>query len=197
MNYCEQFCEQRIEGEDKNALKPFNLYKRPSKKYRYLWHVRFYDEEGNRLAGRSTGQTSKSVAETWSHEQLKRGLVSPPKDITFGRYAENWWINERCPYIQGKKARGFELSRTYANDMRAMMMNHIFPYFQNLKLQKINARLFERWTLDLRNKIGGHCNKLSNTTVNRCLTCLKIMFKEAVRLDYLHKSPADAILPLK
>ncbi len=70
------------------AHKPFNLYKRPAtKNNKYTWYVRFYDEEGNRLAGRSTGQTSKSAAETWSYEQLKRGLIASQKNITFGKYA--------------------------------------------------------------------------------------------------------------
>ena len=79
--------------------------------------MRFYDEEGNRLPGRSTGQRSKSAADTWAFEQLKKGLISIKKNITFDQYAADWWIYDRCPYIQGNKARGFELSRTYADDM--------------------------------------------------------------------------------
>jgi hypothetical protein len=38
---------------------------------------------------------------------------------------------------------------------------------------------------------------LSHATVNHCLTCLKIMIKEAVRFEYLYKSPADSIIQLK
>jgi integrase len=180
------------------AHKPFHLYKRPAtKKNKYLWYVRFYDEEGNRLAGRSTGQTSKAAAETWAFEQLKRGLISSPKNITFGKYAEDWWIWDKCPYIKGKIARGVEISRSYADLMRAYLVHHILPYFKNIKLQKINTRLIENWLLNLSEKLGITGKILSPATVNHCLTCLKIMLKEAVRLEYLNKSPADSIIQLK
>jgi integrase len=178
--------------------KPFNIYKRPTiKKNKHIYYVQFYDEEGNRLPGRSSGQTSRAAAETWAHEQLKRGIITPKKDITFGKYAEPWWDYDRCPYIQGKLARGFVLSRTHASDMRNILTKHVLPYFENKKLQKINAPMIEKWMLELRKKVGKTGNVLSHTTVNRCLTCLKVMLKEAVRLEYIHKNPADAVLPLK
>ena len=53
--------------------KPFNLYKRPTqKKNKYIWYVRFYNEDGNRLTACSTGQTTKAAAETWVYELLKK-----------------------------------------------------------------------------------------------------------------------------
>jgi integrase len=178
--------------------KPFSIYKRPTtKKTKHIFYVQFYDDDGNRLPGRSSGQTSRAAAETWAHEQLKKGLISPQKDITFGKYAEQWWIYNKCPYIQGKLARGFELSRVHANDMRSVLTRHILPYFANKKLQKINARIIEKWMMELREKLGITGKTLSPTTVNRCLTCLKVMLKEAVRLEYLYKNPAVSVLPLK
>ena len=177
--------------------KSYSLHKRPSKKYKQIYYCQFYDEDGNRLTAQSTGQTSKSAAEVWAQEQIKKGVISPQKDITFGKYAEPWWVYDKCPYIQGKLARGFVLSRVHANDMRSILTRHILPYFANKKLQKINAKIIEKWMLELREKKGKTGNKLSHTTINRCLTCLKVMMKEAVRLEYLHKNPAAAVLPLK
>jgi len=49
----------------------------------------------------------------------------------------------------------------------------------------------------LREKNGRIGKPLSHSTINHCLTCLKIMLKEAVRLEYLHKNPAASILKLK
>jgi len=43
--------------------------------------VRFYDDAGNRMTARSTGQTSKAAAETWSYEQLKHGIISTEKTL--------------------------------------------------------------------------------------------------------------------
>lgn len=179
------------------AHKLFTLYKRPTTNGKTIYYIRFRDEEGNRLPGRSSGQTSKAAAETWAYAQLQKGLISPTKNITFGKYAEDWWIYDRCPYIQGKIARGFTPAKTYADDMRTLLVNHILPRFENVKLQRINARMIEQWMLELREKPGRHGSNLSPGTINRALTCLKIMLKEAVRLEYLHKNPSTPILPLK
>ncbi|MBA7658556.1 hypothetical protein ES703_66512 [subsurface metagenome] len=40
--------------------KKFHLYRRKNKKGN-VFYVRFYDEYGNRMPGRSTGQTSKAA----------------------------------------------------------------------------------------------------------------------------------------
>jgi integrase len=81
--------------------------------------------------------------------------------------------------------------------MRTLLVNHILPRFQNVKLQRINPRMIERWMLELREKPGRSAGLLSPGTINRALACLKIMLKEAVRLEYLQKNPAAPILPLK
>jgi hypothetical protein len=154
---------------EKMAHKPFNLYKRPSqKKNKYVWYVRFYDEDGNRLAGRSTGQASKAAAENWAYEQLKKGIISSPKNITFGKFAEDWWIWNKCSYIKGKIARGGVISRSYTDLMRAYLDNHILPYFKDIKLQKINTRLIEKWLMKLSEKPGRTGKILSHATVNHC-----------------------------
>jgi len=67
--------------------KKFHLYKRKTKKG-IVYYVKFYDEYGNRMIGKSTGQTSKAAAETWAFEQLKKGIVPSQKDISFGKYTE-------------------------------------------------------------------------------------------------------------
>jgi len=112
--------------------KPFTLYKRHITDGKHIYNVRFRDEEGNRLPGRSTSQTSKAAAENWAFKQLNKGLISPQKNITFGQYAKDWWVYDRYPYIQGKIARGFKPSRTYADDMRSLFVNHIIYRFKNV-----------------------------------------------------------------
>ena len=104
--------------------KPFNLYKRPTtRKDKNVYYVRFYDETDKRLTAKSTAQTSKSAAEAWAFEQLKQGLVTIKKNITFGQYAQDWWIWDKCQYVKGKLARGSSLSRTYADSMKSYLLN--------------------------------------------------------------------------
>jgi len=180
------------------AHRAFNLYKRPTTKNgKYIYYVQFYDEYGNRLTARSTGQTSKAAAENWSYEQLRKGIIATDKNITFGRFAKTWWIWDKCQYVNGRRARGASISRAYVDSMKRLLDLHILPHFKDNKLQKINSRIVETWVMTLRGKSGRNGNALSHTTVNHCLTCLKIMLKEAVRLEYLNKSPATSIIQLK
>ena len=57
--------------------------------------------------------------------------------------------------------------------------------------------MIEKWVMNLKETKGRTGELLTPTTVNRCLTCLKIMLNEAVRLDYLLKNPADGVGFLK
>jgi integrase len=88
-------------------------------------------------------------------------------------------------------------SRAYIDSMHGYLVNHILPYFGNKRLQMINSRMVEDWLMALRKKKGRASYPLSPTTVNQCLTCLKIMLNEAVRLEYLLKNPAAGIGKLK
>jgi len=180
------------------AHKPFNLYKRPTtKNNKFIYYVQFYDDYGNRLTARTTGQTSKSAAETWAIEQLKKGVITSDKNITFAQFAKDWWIWDKCPYVKGRIARGANISRDYTDSMKSYLVRQILPSFDNKKLQKITPRMIEKWVMDLKDKPSKNGMPLSHTTVNHCLTCLKIMLKEAVRLEYLTKSPADPIKQLR
>jgi integrase len=176
------------------AHKHFNLYKRPTTNHKKnIFYVQFYDEFGNRMTARSTGQTSKAAAENWSFEQLKRGVIPTEKNITFGKFAGNFWIWDKCTYVKNRRRRQANISQSYVEDMRSYLIYHILPYFKDKKLQKIKSRTIESWLDEMSVKKKSTGELLSPTTANRCLACLKIMLKEAVRLDYLLRSPTVGI----
>jgi hypothetical protein len=87
--------------------------------------MKFYDDFGNRTTARSSGQSTKSAAETWAYEQLKKGLIAGGKDITFSKYAQNWWVFDKCRYLKSKKVRGKELYRRYVDEMKNLLIRHI------------------------------------------------------------------------
>lgn len=180
------------------AHRAFNLYKRPTTKNgKFIYYVQFYDEYGNRLTARSTGQTSKAAAENWAYEQLHRGVITTEKNITFEKFADPWWIWDKCPYIRGEIARGSSLSRAYCDQMRRILEVHILPYFRKRKLQKISYRMINTWFMNLKEKQGRNGSTLSHITCNHALTCLNVMLKEAVRQEYIHDNPASKIKRLK
>ncbi len=180
------------------AHKPYNLYKRATtRNNKYIYYCQFYDESGNRMTAMSTGQTSKTAAEIWAIEQLKKGIITTNKNITFAQYAQDWWLWEKCKYVKGKRVRGSDISRDYVDSMRSYLQNHILLEFGNKKLQKITTKMIENWILKLREKPSKFGQFLTATTVNHCLKTFKIMLKEAKRLGYLQNDPAESVKRLK
>ncbi|MBL7006515.1 MAG: integrase, partial [Spirochaetia bacterium] len=71
---------------------PFTLYTRETKIGKKVFFYRFYDEDGKRTSGKTTGTTVKSVAIAYVNDLIRNGLLSTNRDITFETYSENWWV---------------------------------------------------------------------------------------------------------
>jgi len=174
--------------------KPFYLHKRTTKrKGRPVYYVQFRGEGGARSSAISTGQTSKGAAEAWAIDFLRKGGSLPTQGrMTFEQYAADWWIYDKCPYIKGKLARGFNISKGYAVVRRSYLDRHVLPEFGKIKLMSINPRMIEVWVMGLKDE-----GRLSPATINRILGTLKVMLQEAVRLQILQLNPASPIGELK
>jgi len=155
-----------------------------------VYYYRFYDEEGNRTSGKSTGQTSKASARKYVNDLIKNGMLTTRKDITFGEYAKNWWVWDSCEYLKRQRSKGKQISQSYADISRGYLTRHILPYFKQKKLLSITARDIENWLMKL---YDDEEKALSPSTINHCLTTLKIMLKEAHRLGYIPKNPAESV----
>ncbi len=174
------------------ALKSFHLHKRPTtKKNKSIYYVQFIDETGRRLTARSTGQTSRGAAERWAVEQLQKGNYSNQKDITFAKYAENWWVWNECKYIRVQLARGKKLSQRYADEMRSLLKNYMLPFFGRYRLKMINRSLGDDWLIWLHENPGVSGRHLSVTTINRCYACFRIMMNQARKWGYISEVPID------
>jgi integrase len=170
--------------------KPFTLYKRPTKKKnRYIYYIQFRDAEGNRLTAVSSGQTSKSAAEVWAYEKLKEGSIKSLKDPMFSIFAQNWFVWGKCPYLKKRLNRG-DYVRSYADYQRAILKNHILPYFANRRLSEITVSQIENLLLYVK-------EIHSSATANRSLSVLKIMFKETFRLGVIQKDSASLVQKLQ
>jgi len=172
------------------ATKRFYLIRRKDRftDNKPTFYARFYDEGGELLPWRSTGETSKTRAELWALSQLKKGRLATRDNLTFSAYSVHWWKWGECAYIRGKLARGKSLSQRYADIKRGFLENHVLPYFGPKKLSKITPAMIEEWLLDLRDSSG-----LSPTTVNHSLKTLKTMLAEATRLGTIASNPAASV----
>ncbi len=176
---------------------PFSLHRRPAARGKPIYYVQFYDDLGERLPAVSTGQRTKAAAEEWAYRYLTEDRVGSKTSLTFGQYAERFFIWGQCPYIESQLARGNALSRNYADSLRSYLENHVLPEFKDIKLVKIAPRHIEEWLLGLREKTGKTGYKLSTATINQCLNALRIVLKEAARLRYIPSDPSAEIKQLK
>ncbi len=155
--------------------------------------MQFPGENGTRSTALSTGQTSRTAAETWTRDFLRKGGSLPAQGrLTFEQYAADWWIYELCPYIKGRTARGFHISQAYARARRSYLTRYLIPRFGALRLTEIKPAMIEDWLMGMMDE-----GRLTTATCNRVLGTLHIMLAQAVKMDFLAVSPASPIEQLK
>jgi integrase len=174
----------------------YSLYPRKQKSGKPVYYYRTYSQDGRRTAGRSTGQTTKIAARTYVESLIKKGKLQTKGEITFGKFAENWFVWDKCLYVKGRLARG-TITRSYVDVERSYLQNHILPSFKDKRLSKIDHVMIEKWFLDLTQKKAGSETVLSTATANHCLTTLKIILKGAEEQGYYARSPAASIVKAK
>ena len=64
----------------------------------------------------SSGKRSKQAAEVWATEQPRKGFLTSRSNMTFGPYAEDWWVWEKCAYVAKKLAKS-RIPHSYADGM--------------------------------------------------------------------------------
>ena len=175
---------------------PSTIYRRRvGKKVWYYFQVR--DESGRRSPGHSTGKTTKAEARLYVLELFKAGALTAHHSQSFGTYAASWWSWDQCEYVSRKLARGHSMSRGYVDVRRGYLEKHLLPYFAEVKLSSINAKMIEDWITELRKKEAERGGLLSATTINQCLATLRIMLGEAERLSFISRDPSRGIEGLK
>ncbi len=138
-----------------------------------------------RLAGQitfhSTGQTVESKAHAYAlaviqQKESRRQLGN----ATLEEYARDFFVWDRCQWIQRQHSKGHSFSRSVAADRRAHLINHLFPRFGKTRLADINAVGVETWLSSL---------DLSNQTRMHILNSLRIILREAKREGILTANP--------
>jgi len=173
------------------AKRDFYLIKRRDRltKGKPTWYCRFRALDGALLPWRSTGFTAKTAAESWALREIKAGREGTRHAVTFARYAQGWWTQEHS-YVQSRLARGSRLTATYLVVMKGHLQNHLLPQLKDKLITHITPRQVEECLLSLRRK------KLSHSTINHALRCLKIMLKEATRNGIIVRDPSAFITGL-
>ena len=129
----------------------------------------YKDEITKRQADR---RLQEILAEVQVEEVHAPGLV-----VTVEEYVEGFFLEKFLPYKKPSTRRGYEqIARCY-----------LLPYFGKMELNRIRRRDVQ----DCMNRLVA--KKLGRRTLNNIRTCLRSIFREAIRDEYLDKNPASDI----
>lgn len=186
----------------------YTLYPVKTKKGKRIWYFRVYID-GRRKA-RTTGCTSKEKAimyvETLLCEpnrlkklfgcslsmELESGTSSQQSasqtDITFGEYARNWWLWDKCPYVIARREAGSKehpgIKQSYVTTGRQWTTHYLMLYFGTFNLIDINSEMITHFLRILKSKHG-----LAPKTINNIRSIMMIMMEEAVKKEMIGLNP--------
>jgi integrase len=164
----------------------FTLYWRVIPSGKRVAYYYAYDEDGNRLGGWSTGETTMTAARVRCNRLLREGKLIPNSEYmpTFAEYAQGWWEWETCAYLKKRRKR-HNLTQAYADNNKKNLKNHLLPYFGEMPMHKITRDEVENWLDDLIEK------DYQNTSINGYLGTLKTMLIEAAARKIITANPVE------
>ena len=129
----------------------------------------------------STRQRNKRKAEQVINKIIREGQATR---IKLSEYAKDFYVSERCQWIQWQCAKQRPFSQAMAKMRRAHLTNYLLPEFGDTTLDQINPVAFENWLATL---------PLSNQTKNHILDSLNIILREAKRERLVKVNPLEDV----
>jgi len=172
----------------------FTLYPRRLKSGK-VYYFQAYDASGQRIAGRSTGKSTKTEARLFCNELLKTNRITAPRCPTLSDWvSERHWYDwpkdseqPNCLYAQGRLARSSEdrpaVQKQYIIDCARYLKQHILPTFGNVHLDRIMPDSLEKWMFSL--EAGG----LAPKSINNIASAFRVIMAEARRLRVISEDP--------
>ncbi len=175
---------------------PFSLYPRKTKKGVAVWYYRTYDKDGERTYGRSTGESSKTLARQYCQSLISKGRLIPQKSPTLAEWTEKrrWWIWGECLYIKGRLARSDVdrpgITHRYCDLNYQVMMKKILSIHGDKQLDSIMPEDCEKLLFSWANQ------GVSYKTANNWASVYRVMMGEAARLRMIDENPWKRVLSL-
>lgn len=131
----------------------------------------------------ASGQDNQRDAIAWA--KRNRGDLLAPRAVTF-RAAARGFFDDDSPWVQRERKRKRTFSSDYLPQMRGRLKGYLLPRWGDVPLPEITVRVFDDWLLDLK---GHHDRPLQNSTKNKIIDCVKIMFREFAESKIIPESP--------
>ena len=170
--------------------KDFSVFPKTLKNGTTIFYYTTYDEHDRRRQF-STGKRDKIEAVKFCMERMMKGRLVPASSLLFSEYAKDFYDYERSAYIKGKLQRGFSYSHSAADSKNRFIRSKAIPFFEGKTMDTIAPKDIETFVVSL--KDAG----LTNTTVNKDLKDLKVIFHEALKRGDIATDPTAQIQPFK
>lgn len=142
---------------------------------------------------RSTKCTNLSLAIKTTEDFIDSFLDVTSGNITLREYTRSMWDWEECDYVKrANRRRNMPLSRSYCDTNRRWLKEHIWKVLGNLKLREITTKDLQRF----QDYLIEHGNSFSSNTINKIMSILHVIYKEAYRLDDVGTNLMEKIIPL-
>jgi integrase len=168
----------------------FNIFPRKIKNGTIIFYYYIYDTNGKRKQY-STGKRTETEAYQECLRLTRINQLNSCSSLAFDKYCADWFVYDKCEYIQNKLLHGFTYSRTFAEQERSQLKRHAIPFFGSKPLDSITSNDIEDYIKYLKNK------GLSNTTVNHNLKMIRLIFGWAEKHNTILYNPMRQILNLK
>jgi integrase len=171
----------------------FSLYRRRMRSGKVVFYFQCYDENGRRVCGHSTGQSTKTAAREYCNSLLKQEKLVKErykKVPTLKEFAEGFWDVETSEYLVSLRSRK-PLSKSYPDHCKATCKNHVLPKFGFMRLDGITEEMVDSWLLSF------PLNGLSPATGNNAVKVLRIMLAWAKKKKLIKNNPCANVEALK
>jgi integrase len=161
----------------------WRVFKRAGAK---TWYFTYW--LGDRRLVRTTGQTTKGKAEAEAERFVAELEATQSGTIpTLREYAKNFFVWGQCQWIKARHEWGKRFSEDVASSRRGHLINHVFPQFGDLPLDKIERHEVRDWLLEL---------PLSAQSKNHVLFSFRIVLRKAEEDGLIPFNPLEQIEPL-
>lgn len=136
---------------------------------------------------KTTGETSKALAERYVMRLLKQGMAGKANPM-FKDYAEPYFDWDRCPHVTRLKSEGKPIGKRYCYVQRGYLEKYVFC--SPLGSKSI-ADIKKGDLLDFR--AGLQKRGVTGNNINSIMKAIKVVFSEAVYREDLPYNPASGI----
>ncbi|MBR3544323.1 MAG: tyrosine-type recombinase/integrase family protein [Treponema sp.] len=161
---------------------PYTIFPRKLPSGRVVYYYQFRDEYGVRSAARSTGTSIKAQAKRICQRLYNEGLFQKNSTQLFKTFAKGFF-DEGSPYMQWKRASGYDLSKSTVASYKMLLETKILPYFGEKQISRISTGDVKNWIVWLN-------ERWSAKTSNNAQSVLNIILKEAKEKRLIREVPS-------